>query len=149
VAEYDVYSSYNADRRSGVITVEVWDGGEIVGEESSFSNGILATKIKFPYSLAKNESHRLWYAKYVHSDKDCLPYYSVSSPHYVESLILGIHFARDARPRAVWRFQRLPYYRIPGVYSLGTEVTLNRRGHALERFSDLQPGFCYGLGWAW
>jgi hypothetical protein len=103
--------------------------------------------LSLPRSLRRGERHV--YARHVR-----LPGDQAMVPRFVHQVIrrcdtfeLRVKFAADAPPRVVWVVSREPELAYAAHRPGPHRVTPDRLGEVAVRFTDLRPGFGYGLAW--
>lgn len=73
--------------------------------------------------------------------------YSPTSKH--KRYMVTVRFDPMRMPRHVWFFDRVHHLRVPTRPTPDTVIKPRRPGVYDREFSDLEPGWCYGLGWEW
>jgi hypothetical protein len=142
-------TSYDADKRPGVETIEPGFGCEIAQLKES-DLGYVEFVLRFGRTLqpTDKESFTFSYIIRVHSDNKMAPFFQVGSRTRVGNHLLRVKFSPPALPEKIWWFRCANYIEVE--QDPAPEQILNYSSNHLY-FRDFQDveGEYVGLSWYW
>jgi len=112
-----------------------------------FGENLFVQYLILPRPLRHGERHTYARSIRIPDDQLMVPRYVHLAVHRCDTFELRVKFARDTRPDLVWVLSKVPEIVYADQRPGRDVVTPDPLGEVLVRFTDLQPGFGYGVAW--